>query len=57
MVNQGHKFQKGHLVLHDVSAAGRKGARNSPWRHGNIGTLGSLQTQQQIRRNAKEKKK
>ena len=50
-------FTKGYKPTHDMSAAGRKGARNSPWRHGNIGTLRSLQTQQKIRANTKGKRK
>ena len=27
-------FKPGHRNFHDVSAAGRKGKANSPWRHG-----------------------
>ena len=50
-------FTKGYKPAHDMSAAGKKGARNSPWRHGNIGTLGSLRTQQNIRANTKRKRK
>lgn len=30
----GRPFRKGHRNVHDVSAAGRKGKANSPWRHG-----------------------
>ena len=50
-------FKPGYKPTHDVGAAGRKGARNSPWRYGNIGTLSSLQTQQRIRENKKGKRK
>jgi hypothetical protein len=47
-------FKPGYHPTHDMAAAARKG--KSPWRGGNIGTMGSLKTQQ-ILRNKKGKRK